>query len=73
MLNGFAVSQHNFRRKYGKDLKLKDIRSKKYSVVFCSREPSEAWYHIHVGCDHRNRHTFNNEKDLLDTLASFVL
>ena len=62
-----------FNQLHGKDFKLKDVRSKKYSVVFCSREPSEVWYRIHVDCDHRNGYTFNNEKELLDALANFVL
>jgi hypothetical protein len=64
-----------FNHLHGKDFKLKDIKSKKLSVVFCSREPSEAWYFIHGDIYLTGSGTvkINNEKDLLDALASFVL
>lgn len=64
-----------FNQLYGKDFKLKDVKSKKLSVVFCSREPSEAWYLIHDDIYLPGSHTvnINNEKDLLHALANFVL
>ena len=64
-----------FNQLHGKNFKLKDIKSKKLSVVFCSREPSEAWYLIHDGGGTPGSYTvnINNVKDLLDALANFVL
>ena len=64
-----------FNHLHGKDFKLKDIKSKKLSVVFCSREPSEARYLIHDDIYLPGSYTvnINNEKDLLDALANFVL
>ena len=64
-----------FNQLYGKDFKLKDVKSKKLSVVFCSREPSEARYLIHDDIYLPGSYTvnINNEKDLLDALANFVL